>query len=205
MDQEEGAERAGTRRNSPAHVIDSGAHWYSGLTIQERCTALRNTTSFIASYNVDDKQHHRWITTPAFRTKDLWLNFLECHKVSEREFLLAVSLDPRDLARHAGGAPDWLQKIQRLLNESIEPGESETEAFLAVVAPLMSAAVENVRIASRTLHGESPHAPSCTKIVTALAQDLRFRLLAILTKPLVLEMNIARVSGMLSGTRCRWQ
>jgi type 2 lantibiotic biosynthesis protein LanM len=139
------------------------------------------------------------------------------------EVMLAVRLtaDGLDIERFRGllgesapslakraPAPDWLQAALRSFAAAAErpvpadllPSDAPPEqSFLWLVAPLWRDAVERLAERLAALRREHPHAPFDAAALDLLLAPVRDRLVAMLGRTAVLELNVAREEDRLEG------
>jgi type 2 lantibiotic biosynthesis protein LanM len=108
--------------------------------------------------------------------------------------------------------PAWVERLARAYSAPQpprngdhanwgEPGATPEAGFLKLVAPLMADARLQLQAKAeqiRQAHPAAPFAPA--RAVDALFDNLPGRLLMMIAKTLVLELNIARLEGKLQGT-----
>ncbi|MBR7826938.1 type 2 lantipeptide synthetase LanM family protein [Actinospica sp. MGRD01-02] len=110
------------------------------------------------------------------------------------------ALSPAE-ARDAAGTPEWAAFAAAAVAKApvaVRPPEGElpgTSGFAAILAPFADLAAERVRAAAAALDGEV----DLTAILDEFAQRLAAVLGRLAARTLVLELNVARVTGRLAG------
>jgi class II lanthipeptide synthase len=182
----------------------SVADLYAALTLQERAALVGDDPPpSAASGSLADRRLERWRKTPAFEDDASFAHFLACHGVDERRF--RALLDSGSLCgRSRGPEPEWVVQLLARLNggkavgREARPGSEDADGFLSLVHPLVRGCRRALARSVRSLDRRFPGAVQVS-VVDSLLDGLLDQLLALVIRPLVLEVNIARITGILSG------
>ncbi|MET1072174.1 MAG: type 2 lanthipeptide synthetase LanM family protein [Umezawaea sp.] len=169
-----------------------GACWWSGgRTLTERPASGEGS----GSAGSDDAERRARVRLDRWRSE---------HGSARR--LASVGLDGNDLLRllrerSAGGPkPAWAVGVERVVDRAVGPavvdGRSWQSAFAVVVKPFVQDARSRVAAAVADLGDAFVDADD---VVDRFADALRRTLVWTATRTLVLELNVARVTGLLDG------
>lgn len=191
--------------------------WYRALTLAERAALWPRLFSEdpwggASGEGEDALARHRlsqWRDLSAFRT-DGWLaRRLAQDGLDESSFPRLVGEAPESLALGLAETPAWIAELEDALAEEAtgeplplpEPLRDDAMAgFLELVRPLVQRARRRLREGLARLlehHPGAPFDPAATE--RELSEGLPYRLLPLLSRALVLELNVARIQGLLPG------
>ncbi|HEX4962776.1 MAG TPA: type 2 lanthipeptide synthetase LanM family protein [Thermoanaerobaculia bacterium] len=193
----------------PAASLDL-ADWYRALTLAERAALGIPENSTVSGE--DPHARHRlaeWRGAAAFQSGPWWGERLAALGLSQESFERLIALPPHELGATATEEPPaWITEIaDRTVSAagleplSISPELGTAAGFLELVRPL----IERARL---RLQGdlaalvEAAKAPLPFTVESALrlaSEALPYRLLPVLSRTLVLELNVARLQGLLAG------
>ncbi len=184
--------------------------WFRALTLEERAVSLRRETGGDSGPPVDveraESRERRWRSQAPFAEEGLFAGRLAAAGLSEATFHHLLGEPVEELARRAGGAPDWLASLEDAFRvEPADPfsmpplreGARAHQAFFEVVRPLLDAAASRLRRESRKLHGGLLFDPST--VAELFAGSLSSRLILLLGRVMVLELSLAGREGRLAG------
>ncbi len=193
--------------------IDLGdAHWYAGLTLLERHLVMSGGP--IPRGGPTPEASHRW---QQWRHRGPWREpTLFARRLAEdgltEERLHDLVHAPIDAIQQAcDEPPDWLCELAEALNDQrpnheprladmIEPGRDLTVGFLVAIEPLVLQAHRTFRTELEALMQQWPDAPFTEDTAdTVFFDGLGRQLLALVSRTLVLELNVARLRGELRG------
>ncbi|MGH9850331.1 MAG: type 2 lanthipeptide synthetase LanM family protein [Blastocatellia bacterium] len=153
----------------------------------------------------------RWRSQPPFATDSYFAQRLALAGVAEDEFFYLLGEPISALRDRFSAPPDWLKRLDQAFAHFVSPDiqtsiipESlrghEGFAFLTAIEPLVSQGCGRVREGIRELARTYPELPfDPDTIENALAVNLPERMLPLLVRTMVLEVNVARLQGRLSG------
>ena len=186
--------------------------WYRALTLRERISVLRAAASDINQKPTSDKTAERrlkqWRAQPPFEDNPpLFAQRLASDGITEQE--LPYIIGESNLAMSEGTvAREWWADISQAFSLSApaqplpipKPEGEELFGLLCVVEPLLHRAIGRVRRGADELKqrfADGPmHADSVGEI---LFPSLAKRLLGMLSRTAALELNVARLEGVLEG------
>lgn len=187
--------------------------WYRAVTLSERISSLMGLPNKASSLKVDadlaEERIQKWKSQPPFKTDSYFQQRLVTANITEGEFrhLLGESLEAvRDRFPQP---PIWLIDLVTAFSRTpaTEPinfpealQKIETISFLELIEPLISQGRDLLSQGIRNLIETYPDLPfDPDSIEDLLFINLPKRLLMILSRTLVLELNVARLQELLSG------
>jgi type 2 lantibiotic biosynthesis protein LanM len=176
--------------------------WYRAATLRERLPAPT------AGSGPEPIQHlERWRTDLPFANRATFQRRLALAGLTQDDLLTLLAEAPEALQQRLGPVPDWVEELERAFPASpgdaaegpfVVHGDTDGHGFLVVVEPLLRQAVNRLQRAAapylKPLRG-GPLDSVVPMFVSALAP----RLLTMVSRTLVLEMNVARLQEELSG------
>ena len=183
--------------------------WHRAATLAERARARRHGPPSSEGIATDSPLLTRWLAQAPFTNETLRHGRLAVDGLTEEEFARILREPIEGVAsRHPGRAP-WLEAVKRALALSPSAGPLPlpprlqavpTSGFLELVRPFLDEGRARLRETARTLAGGDPAPPFDPEAVDALlAPAASYRLLVMLMRTMVLELNVAKVQGQLSG------
>ncbi|MEU9506070.1 type 2 lanthipeptide synthetase LanM family protein [Micromonospora sp. NPDC048170] len=160
------------------------------------------------SYPVSDRARwrlSRWRDSQAFATAGAWQRRLAADACDEDVLLSLLDEPAARIAARIAHPPEWSRRLQRLYagpgpddwRPERLPGRPLDDA-LVIAAPILADARRQVREAAAELAG--PTAPLDPRTADTLGiADLLDELVRLLSRASVLELNVARVRGELTG------
>jgi type 2 lantibiotic biosynthesis protein LanM len=187
------------------------ADWYQALSLVERLGGPSHGPSKPRTDTITEsarKRLARWKSQPPFATTSLFAERLAIDAIAEEDLLGLLSEPPEALRRRLP-PPPWAARVERAFSDSASqepiawPEEirpAEMLGFLQSVEPLVHAAVRELRDGIRRLAGGAAELPFDPATAWSLfLPHLPQRLLSRLARALVLDLNVARVQGLLGG------
>jgi len=195
-------------------LLDS-ASWYAALTLSERVALLRSEKGGPSSSEADGALARRrlrsWRSQTPFDQDSYFERRLTTDGISEEEFRQILG-EPAEAVRARHPAPPpWLNEIAEAFgNRSTVKGAADSPegfaagprslSFLALVEPLVERGRARLRHEAKSLsaaRGAMPFDPETVEEL--LYENLTPRLLLRLSRTLALELNVARLRGLLDG------
>jgi hypothetical protein len=183
--------------------------WFHAVNLSERVSHLNHTAFLEAkpeTLAVDERavqQFDKWKNQMPFKTNGYFQDRLSLAKVSEAELLYLLA-EPVAQLQSRLPKPDWLQEIEEAFDTyttlSLTEEEQKHYGFLALVWPLVKKASVDIEHAMGRL--QKQYQPQFLDIALTQAQlmsDLRYQILEIVNRTLVLELNVARLRKQLNG------
>jgi type 2 lantibiotic biosynthesis protein LanM len=195
-------------------LLDS-ASWYAALTLSERVALLRSERGGPSSLEADDALAERrlrsWRSQTPFDQDSYFSQRLAADGIREEEFRQVLG-EPLEAVRARHSAlPHWLSEITEAFgNLSTVEGVAASPkqfgtgpralSFIALVEPLVGRGRARLRESIQSLsaaRGTLPFDPET--IEELLYENLPVKLLLRLSRTLALELNVARLQGLLAG------
>jgi type 2 lantibiotic biosynthesis protein LanM len=188
------------------------AEWYSAATLAERLAAPRAASEGLSGVHEAARAAlDWWQSQPPFDQDSLFARRLERDAISEDDLLALLNETPEDIQARLGAPPSWLEMLAEAFSrQEYVAGDplplperlrgAQSAGFLSVVAPILRLALSRVRREAeriRDQHGSVPFDPAT--VAVTLFSGLPMQLHSMLSRPLVLELNIARMQGRLPG------
>jgi type 2 lantibiotic biosynthesis protein LanM len=190
-------------------AILQNTYWYKALTLKERVALLRMAPRHLDPKETGDaaaeQRLRRWRAQPPFSNQSVFAQRLASDGITEPELLHILS---ESSIRNSSTTSGWLTDISQAFSDPAAaqllpfPKSEGSELFdlLYVVEPLLNRALSRVRQGAHELAQQfvnSPIAPDT--VVELLFAGLAKRLLGMLGRTAALELNVARLEGVLEG------
>jgi type 2 lantibiotic biosynthesis protein LanM len=186
------------------------ADWYQAIALTERVALLKSAESrFAINSDLAQRRIERWKSQSPFDKDDFFAQRLTTHSISEAEFLRILGEPIEAVRDRCSHSPAWLTQLTQAFSRipAAEPmtvpealKEIETIGFLEIIEPLISQGRDRLHQEIQVLIPTYSHLPfKPDTIADILFVNLPKRLLKILSRTLVLELNVARLQGLLPG------
>lgn len=196
-----------------------GVAWYQALTLRERIAAL-DTLEPAIDQEFDEalaeRRWQRWRSQTPFPIDSYYTQRLATDGLTPESFRYLLGESIAALQQRSPTQPDWLNelenafsrteppKIKIIPSSQLSPGK-ESLGFLYAIEPLISQGIERLDIGIQFLlnrtESQTPFDPNT--IHEIFYQHLPQPLLQMLSQTLILELNVARLQGLLSGNSPR--
>ncbi|MCH9688077.1 MAG: type 2 lantipeptide synthetase LanM family protein [Deltaproteobacteria bacterium] len=187
--------------------------WLRAATLRERVESARGREPGTSSIDTERaaRELASWREQPPFADDDLFARRLSSQGITASEFEAALGEDIASRAHDPGPTPAWVEEIEQAYGDpgsgepwSIAVGEEagalETLRFLDAVEPLVRRARDRLITRAEAIVDEHPQAPfDPPSAVAMLLVPVPWSLHSMLMRAMVLELNVARVEGTLSG------
>lgn len=186
--------------------------WYRAATLAERVRAVQPFPPAVPNGRVPSdrarRRLQRWRSQPAFPTDDRFAQRLAADGLTEEGLLDLLDEPPERLRERLPEPPAWLNTLAQalgrpgtsVLSPSALPAGQETMQFLHLVEPLLAQGLDRLRAGVRALTQERTRLPfDPDTIGPLLFALLPAELMMRIGRTLVLELNVARVQGLLPG------
>jgi type 2 lantibiotic biosynthesis protein LanM len=184
--------------------------WFRALTLGERIAALRaageGALQAIADPELAARRLQRWQSQPPFGDRSLFARRLAMDGVSEPDLSTVLGEPIEALRDRCATAPPWLSELASAFSrpgpggEPLQPSGGEQASFLDVIRPLLDQAIARLRQHVAALAGSRAELPfDPATVVQICAAQLPESLMMLLSRTLVLELNVARLEGQLTG------
>ncbi len=188
------------------------ADWYHGITLKERIASFPSVRTQVLNVEVNaelaQRRIQRWKSQPPFSTDSNFAQRLAIDGITEEEFLCLLGEPIEAVQNSFANFPDWLAGIAEAFAHSnsteIPFSEKlqgkEVTKFLDAIEPLISKGLAQLHAEIQSLiqtHSDLPFDPNT--IEALLFANLPGQLLSMLSRTMVLELNVARLQGLLQG------
>ncbi len=189
--------------------------WYSAISLTERIAVLHNGINETRNSNIDtelaQRRIEKWKSQNPFTTESVFAQRLAMDGIKEEEFLVLLGESAEVLRSRCPNIPVWLVELTQAFMHSnyskdwsiVESEELEKHkqiGFLFAIEPLIDRGFENLDAGIQKLMITQAHLPFDSSAISKLLFDnLKNQLLMLLTRTMVLELNIARLQGVLHG------
>jgi len=181
--------------------------WYRALTLSERVPLLDIPQGF--DEELASRRMKRWRSQTPFATDSYYDRRLAMDGLTSESFSYLLGEPVEDLQGRSPAPPDWLRELEKAFArtdppkmkvippEQLQPG-NESAGFIYAIEPLISRGIDRLEAGIEAL--ESPALPADPKRVKAmLFKHLPQQLSQMLSQTMILELNVARLKGLLSG------
>jgi type 2 lantibiotic biosynthesis protein LanM len=197
------------------------ATWSRATTLIERILVLQEVgNNGLASQEISERAQRRmerWRSQLPFGTGDLFNQRLAADGLTEERLLCILNESEESQRARTAVAPEWLTDIIEAFSSdelscgalvqqiSLEPETSDEsqkglQGFLVAVLPLVSQGLARLHLRVRTLQQTSSSLPfEPADLAKLFVPALLQRLFQLLSRTLVLELNVARLQGHLTG------
>jgi type 2 lantibiotic biosynthesis protein LanM len=194
--------------------------WYEAINLRERIESLRALPSPLPG-KIDAERTaqllERWRTQAPFANETLFLQRLEMDGITEEELKYLLGETIESLRERWPIAPPWLQQLKeafsdksgvnrgsakRLFASALLKGENKPDQWklLFVIEPLLDRALDRLRAGIEAMIGEGRRLPFDPETIAAkFVPSLLRAVIQLLAPTLILELNVARLRGQLSG------
>jgi type 2 lantibiotic biosynthesis protein LanM len=185
--------------------------WYQAIALAERIAMLRTQPNVSNSddFTLANQQFERWKSQPPFDKGAYFEQRLAAENITETELICLLRESMDTVREHYSSPPDWLIELEQAFSiksqpESIPVPEElkdiQTIDFLNLIAPLIHQGRDRLLKEINTITTTYPDLPfDLSTIESLLFANLPKRLLSIISRTLVLELNVARLRGQLQG------
>jgi type 2 lantibiotic biosynthesis protein LanM len=186
---------------------DQPASWRRALTLAERQAALPRGLPACPT-NDDHERLARWRAQYPFDSDEVFAERLAVAGLSKAEFTALLDL-PADAIGLADGWPAWAGELHRAYSEPLPDAPPEVlghlrqvpaAGFLRLIEPLLCRGCARLRQGMEALASDRDGIPFDPKAIeTVLLNNSLRRFNWMLGRTLVLELHVARLSGLLKG------
>ena len=189
------------------------ADWYHAVTLEERVASLRADLDVehlgVADAELAEQRLQRWRSQAPFDSVSYFTQRLATEGLSEDDLLYCLGEPVEVLSRRLARSQVWCKQI---VGAFLRPPSStplplpedirnqQTAGFLNLIAPLLRDALNRVQDGAEALANSCSTLPfDPTTVAALLFANLPQQLLWMLSPSLVLELNVARLEGLLDG------
>jgi type 2 lantibiotic biosynthesis protein LanM len=205
-------------------ISSTSAEWFRATTLVERIAPLKEGRNKEGGNNelgpqeISEEARERmdqWRSQNPFATGDFFNQRLAADGLTEAMLLRILNESEEPQRTRTAAAPEWLTDIieafssddfsngallQSLEQQTRDEAQEGWHHFLAVVLPLINQGLGRLHLRVRTLQQTSSFLPfEPADLDKLFVPALLERLLGVLSRTLVLELNVARLQGHLTG------
>lgn len=183
--------------------------WYKALTLSERAAALCRSPQALSSAVVEEalaeRRLARWRGQEPFLEDGFFVRRLALDGLTESELRTLLGEPAEAIRGREAEIPAWLIALKEAFTWPAPerfpepPSASSSSGFLNVIRPLLDAAFSRLLARSREIAARHPGAPFDATAAGSLAVNLPSSLLLLMSRTMVLELQLARQQGQLSG------
>ena len=189
------------------------AQWYRALTLAERAALPRAGTGRLPVPQETDRGQARlrtWTRQKPFERDGLFAQRLALETLTEQDLLALLAESAESLRARTRAVPDWLVALREAFTaddaDRLGPVLRDVEkehplaGCLPSLGPLLARALTTLDHRLRELHGRRGFLPFHTDLAAdAFLGDIAPFILFQVSKPVVLELHLARLDGRLRG------
>jgi type 2 lantibiotic biosynthesis protein LanM len=187
--------------------------WYQAIALTERVALLKTTSTKLLTNeinsNIAQRRMECWKSQPPFNKNSYFTQRLATENISEDEFLYLLNESVVAVRDRFPVPPGWVTQLAQAFarTPALEPmmftaelKAIETIGFLEIIEPLISQGCDRLNEGIQALISTQSNLPfNLETIENLLFINLPRRLLMMLSRTLVLELNVARLQGLLQG------
>lgn len=187
--------------------------WYQALTLKERLASLRAVSGKIPNVEVNadlaERRMQRWRSQTPFTTNSYFEQRLAIDGITEDEFRYLLGEPIEAVRDRFSEPPAWLVELAQAFSRPAGSNQLpllkvledyETAGFLSVIEPLISQGYDQVHEGAQALGSMYSDLPyDLSTIEEVLFANLPDQLFWRLERTMVLELNVARLQGLLKG------
>lgn len=187
--------------------------WYRALTLTERIASTKAKRNSPPEINADlaQRRMERWRNQAPFSTDSFFSKRLTIDGINKEEFFSFLGEPIEAIKERFPEIPSWLTELAQAFLATATPDfqqfcppeanqNLDTSLFLYLIAPLISQGLNRLSEGIQDLSQQHPELPFQAKaIIDMLLANLTIQLRQILDRTLVLELNVARLQGLLTG------
>ncbi len=169
-----------------------------------------NTARAVIHAGRAQRRINRWRSQHPFKDSSYFSQRLASDGITEGEMLRVLGEPNETIAARLSATPAWLTELVEAFQTPANGDgafplptalrEHKTSGFLEMIAPLMDRGRSRLREGLETIKQRFPNAPYETRsTLNAFCENLPSQLIRMLAPTLVLELNVARLQGVLSG------
>jgi type 2 lantibiotic biosynthesis protein LanM len=191
--------------------------WYHAMTLTERIASLRDIQTKMPSVKVNadlaGRRLQRWKSQPPFAIGSHFAQRLKMDGITEADLLYFLGEPVEAVHDRFPTPPDWLAEIAQAFSQSspVHPSSrqevlsgQEIFGLLDGIEPLIRQGHDRLRQRLRVFLRTSSCLPFYPNTIEGiLFEDLLERLLMIAGRTMVLELNVARLQGVLQGNTAK--
>lgn len=182
--------------------------WQRAMTLAERADSVCTNGREGPVHREHESRSQRWPSQPPFSNSTIFVKRLVAEGLNEDQFLAILSEPLDSLRSRFPSRPPWVAEIAEAFCEKPCSGgiipeslaEDPALGFVHFIEPLIARSVAQLRAAVQSILCENGRAPFQLESIEKLfLPDLLHRSAIVLSRTMVLELNVARIEGNLDG------
>jgi type 2 lantibiotic biosynthesis protein LanM len=189
--------------------------WFDALTLGERAASLRAAGAGAmavgpADSEVAENRLQRWRSAPPFADQSQFEKRLAVDLIDERQFRLLLAEPAENLRNRIAESPAWLERIRlaftrpaatrRIGSKGKASDRLQKTGFLAGLEPLVKLGLDRLQCGIDLLQERYNHIPfDPGEAQQLMVGGLPHQLMKLMSRTMVLELNVARMQGLLKG------
>jgi type 2 lantibiotic biosynthesis protein LanM len=189
--------------------------WYKAIPLSERITSLNTVQGETAKTKINtdlaQRRMQKWKLQSPFTNNSCFTQRLAINGITEDQLLSLLGEPIEEVKNRLPDLPDWLKQLAQaffhpthsqaeviLAPEKL--GEQKEAGFLYIIEPLLSQEIDRLNKGIQKIAQANSHLPfDSSTVVKLLFANFQVELLDILSRTLVLELNVTRLQGLLQG------
>ncbi len=187
-----------------SNICEPGTEWYNALTVEERGELFRKAGPTIFRESVEDgnaqSRVRKWMCGPPSLGKHAFSRRLAALGVTAKQFTSLLALEAHQYSGTLPRSHTWIETLEQLIGNSRNHRFSLDDHWcLSAVSPFVEYGREQL-MATLGLRNHDEAVPWCSeRIMYDLVASLSRSLVETAERTIILEVNIARLRGELSG------
>lgn len=182
--------------------------WYKALTVSERGASLRRAhgPSLVVDMALVERRLNRWRAQEPFSQDGFFARRLALDGLSEEELRVLLGEPVEALRERETETPAWLATLAEAFTQPAPERLPEIQSqhpsigFLTSIRPLLDSAYSRLLAGLREIAARHPGAPfEADTVGPLLTMNLPSPLLLLMSRTMVLELQLARHQGQLAG------
>lgn len=191
------------------------ALWYGAVTLPERIALLRASSHKTVVVEVDTDLSARrlqsWKSQPPFDKDTYFAQRLSSDEITEEDFRRVLGEPLEALRARSSEVPAWLTEIEKgfsrtqnsrstTISFTASERSQQLSGFIAIIEPLINLGRDRLREGIKNISLTRSNLPFDPETILGLLTENLFRpLVGRLNRTLILELNVARLQGLLTG------
>jgi type 2 lantibiotic biosynthesis protein LanM len=183
--------------------------WFDAVTLMERTSLIEGGTRTAQEESIDRelarRRLDRWRSQTPFTNDEYFNRRLTIEGLTEDTFMRVLGESAGSLRNRFSEPPVWLRELERLCTawaaEFAHPADRPDDfGFISPAEPMISDGVRRLRQEVDTLRSTYAAVPfDPATVIPLLVGNLLPQIGRVVTRTMILELNVARVQGTLNG------
>lgn len=187
--------------------------WYSAFSLAERAKLLLSQKVILneSDAQLAERRMQLWRTQTPFEDNSFFKQRLEIDALDEEKLLYLLGEPIEALQRRLSDLPSWIKELKQAECFNVSQNKEAFDqdfikgqgwiGFLYIIEPLVNRGLDRLQDEVQTISGEYSNLPFDSRIIGKTMLNVGFlkRLFQIVSRTQVLELNVARMQGVLKG------